>query len=95
MDLLIVLDISSNKPGVSDRLKKVAVDLLKQAPAEDYRDRIRVALITQDREAKTISGITLKKNTPRDDILFLIDRLDSGNGKFAFNKGNYLYLKLF
>lgn len=87
MDLLIVLDVSSNKSSISERLKKVAVDLLKQSPAADYRERIRVALITQNRDAKFISLISLKRNTLQDDILFAIDRIESGSGKFALDKG--------
>lgn len=87
LDLLIVLDLSSNKPRISERLKKVAIDLLKQIPAKDYYERVRVALISQNQKAQIKSLTLLDKNTLQDDILFAIDRIESGGGKFALDKG--------
>lgn len=90
VDLMIVLDVSTSITREFDDQKQVAVDLLKQTPAEDYPKRVRAGLITFNQYVeKTVS---LNNSLAQSDLLFTLARVEHSGGQTSVVSGTDLQI---
>lgn len=82
---MVVLDVSTSITKEFDEQKKVAVDLLKQTPPEDFPRRVRVALVTFNQYVeKTVS---LNNTLSQSDLLFTLERVEHSGGQTSVVSG--------
>ncbi|KAH7697962.1 von Willebrand factor domain-containing protein, partial [Aphelenchoides avenae] len=85
VDLMIVLDVSTSITKEFDEQKQVAVDLLKQTPAEDYPRRVRAGLVTFNQYVE--KPVSLNNSLGQSDLLFTLARVEHAGGQTSVVSG--------
>ncbi|EFO24789.2 von Willebrand factor domain-containing protein [Loa loa] len=85
VDLLFIIDTSTNTENDFNCQKASAMDLIKMIPLEDFLGRLAVAVVKFSETGKVHSGFK-KKQTP-EDILYDLERLKQIEGKTSLAAG--------
>uniref|UniRef100_A0A0K0E1A1 VWFA domain-containing protein n=1 Tax=Strongyloides stercoralis TaxID=6248 RepID=A0A0K0E1A1_STRER len=85
VDIMIILDVSTSITDVFDRQKQVILDLLQIPNEKDFKNRIRVGLVTFNHEAKLIFHLEKYKN--KEDILSSIVKIKHTGGQTSLLSG--------